>query len=296
MARQSTGFAVRVLRSLPPRGLRVAYLECEIQKVSEKMFRIKALEFALALIAFTAGIGSAMETSTPGLVQTTGTVTVTGRVTTSDGKPVPNARVYIPGTNEATRTDANGYYTLTGVPGGPQAVVVRERGYVPVRAEAKFSTKPSDRARNHVDVKLLTPGEVAAVATQSARDSAGLDKVGFFRRESEIRGAYFITPDQIAEMKPATTSDIFRQVPVLVQTIGRSGPVLRGVQGCLITYVDGLPWRSMFPGDLDTYVPAREVVAAEVYPPGQPPPPPFVRGVPRSNCTTLAIWTRSRIG
>jgi hypothetical protein len=260
------------------------------------MFKIRAVESALALIAFVACVSSAMETSTPGLVQTTGTVTVTGRVTSSDGKPVPNARVYVPGSNEATRTDANGNYTLTGVPGGPQVVVVRQRGYAPVQVEAKFSTKRSDRARNHVDVKLLTPSELATSTAQWARDSAALDKVGFFRRESAARGAYFISPQQIAEMKPSTTSDIFRQVPILTQTIGRTGPVLRGAQGCLLTYVDGLPWRSMFPGDLDTYIPARDVVAAEVYPPGQVPPPPFVRGVPRSSCTTLGIWTRSRVG
>jgi Carboxypeptidase regulatory-like domain len=260
------------------------------------MTKIRAVMSALALIAFTVCVSSAMETSAPGLVQTTGTVTVTGRVTTTDGKPVSNARVYVPGSNEATRTDANGNYTLTGVPGGPQVVVVRERGYAPVQVDAKFSTKRSDRARNHVDVQLLTPGELATSTAQSARDSAGLDKVGFFRRESAGRGAYFITPDQIAEMKPSTTSDIFRQVPVLTQTSGRTGPVLRGAQGCLLTYVDGLPWRSMFPGDLDTYIPARDVVAAEVYPPGQVPPTPFVRGVPRSSCTTLGIWTRSRVG
>jgi Carboxypeptidase regulatory-like domain len=260
------------------------------------MLRIKAVECALALIAFTACVGSAMETSTPVVVQTTGTVTVTGRVTTTDGKPVSNARVYVPGSNEATRTDANGNFALTGVPAGPQVVVVRQRGYVPVQVDAKFSTKRSDRARNHVDVKLLTPSEVATSTAQSARDSAALDKVGFFRRESAGRGAYFIAPDQIAQMKPASTSDIFRQVPILTQTIGRTGPVLRGAQGCLLTYVDGLPWRPMFAGDLDTYVPARDVLAAEVYPPGQVPPPPFVRGVPRSRCTTLAIWTRSRVG
>lgn len=260
------------------------------------MLKIKAVASALALIAFTVCVSSAMEPSTPGLVQTPGTVTVTGKVTTTDGRPVSNARVYVPGSNEATRTDANGNYTLTGVPGGPQVVVVRQRGYAPVRVEAKFSTKRSDRARNHVDVKLLTPSELAASTAQSARDSAALEKVGFFRRESAGRGAYFITPDQIAQMKPSTTSDIFRQVPILTQTIGRTGPVLRGAQGCLLTYVDGLPWRSMFPGDLDTYIPARDVVAAEVYPPGQVPPPPFARGVPRSSCTTLGIWTRSRMG
>jgi hypothetical protein len=175
-------------------------------------------------------------------------------------------------------------------------VVVRQRGYAPVQVDAKFSTKPSDRARNHVNVTLLTPTELATNTAQSARDSAALDKVGFFRRESADRGAYFITPDQIAEMKPSTTSDIFRSVPILTQTSGRTGPVLRGAQGCLLTYVDGLPWRSMFPGDLDTYIPARDVLAAEVYPPGQLPPTPFVRGIPRASCTTLGIWTRSRVG
>jgi hypothetical protein len=259
------------------------------------MFRIKEFAAAFAVIAATVCVSSAMQPTTA-VAQTTGTVTVTGRVTTQDGKPVPNARVYVPGSSEVTQTDARGNYTLNGVPGGPQVVVVRARNYVPVRTEAKFSTKPSDRARNHVNVTLLTPGEAASASAQWAQDSAGLAKVGFFQRESTIRNAYFIAPDDIARLKPARVSDIFRGVPVITQGIGRTGPVLRGAQGCLITYVDGLPWRPMFAGDLDAFVPVREVVAAEVYGPGQIPPPPLVRGVPRSSCTTAAIWTRSRIG
>src|SRR5712675_1044896 len=102
------------------------------------MFRIRAVESALALIAFTVCVSSAMEPSTPAAVQTPGTVTVTGRVTTSDGKPVANARVYVPGTNEATRTDANGNYSLTGVPGGPQQVVVRQRATSRCRSTRSF--------------------------------------------------------------------------------------------------------------------------------------------------------------
>ena len=260
------------------------------------MSRIKAVELAAALIAFTASISSGMQIAPASAVQATGTVTVTGKVTTSDGKPVSDARVYVPGSNEATRTDAGGNYSLAGVPGGPQVVVVRKSGYAPVRSEAKFSTKPSDRARNHVDVTLLTTDEAATVSAQSARDSAALDKVGFFSRESSVRGAYFITPDQIDKQKSVRVSDLVRQVPVIVETVGRTGPVLRGIRGCLITYVDGFPWRSMFPGDLDSYVSARDVVAIEVYGPGQAPPTPFVRGAFRSNCTTLALWTRSGMG
>jgi len=260
------------------------------------MFRIKEFASAVAVIAFTVSVSSAMQPPTGAAAQTSGTVTVTGRVTTKEGKPVPDARVYVPGSSEVTQTDARGNYTLNGVPGGPQVVVVRERGYVPVRTEAKFSTKRSDRARNRVNVTLLTPGEAASAAAQWAHDSTGLAKVGFFQRESRNRGAYFITPDQIAQKKPVRLSDIFRGVPVLTEGIGRTGPVLRGAQGCLITYVDGLLWRSMFQGDLDTFVPVREVVAAEVYGPGQTPPPPLVRGIPRLSCTTLAIWTRSGIG
>src|SRR3954470_1277246 len=119
----------------------------------------------------------------------TGTVTVTGRVTTRDGAPVVNARVYVPGTGVATRTNANGNYTLAAVAAGPQSVVVRRNGYPVGRTDAKVSTKASDRARNRIDVVLSTESEAAADATQRKRALAGLDKVGFAQRQSTIRGA-----------------------------------------------------------------------------------------------------------
>ena len=225
-----------------------------------------------------------------------GAVTVTGRVTARDGTPVANARVYVPGTGAATRTDANGNFALAGVTAGPQSVVVRRAGYAVVRTDAKFSTKPSDRARNRIDVVLPTESEAAADVAQRERDVAGLEKIGFSQRQSTMRGAYFLSPDDIAEMKPSRVSDIFRGTPVVFESPGPYGPVLRGAQGCLLTYVDGLPWRSMFPGDLDTDIPVRDVVAAEVYPPGQTPPAPFFRASLRRNCTTIGLWTRAATG
>ena len=253
--------------------------------------------YAAAMAAAVAGVScSSMQSTPPGPSVNAGSVTVTGRVTNSAGAAIGNARVYVPGTGEATRTDANGYYSLTGVPGGPQVVVVRRYGYSPVRTDVKFSTKPSDAERNRIDVTLPTPGEAVAEATLRRSDSVGLANTGFFGRQSAIRDAYFITPQQIDDMNPRTVSDLFRGVPVLTESPGAYGTVLRGVQGCLLAYVDGLPWRSMFAGDLDTDIPIRDVVAAEVSPPGRAPPAPFVRGRPRQNCTTVGIWTRSAMG
>jgi carboxypeptidase family protein len=263
--------------------------------VEAKMYATRMI-LAVGVAMTTLGGCTRMQPAPSGEVASGGTVTVTGRVTNSAGNPVANARVYVPGTGEATRTDANGSYTLTGVPGGPQEVVVRSYGYVPVRTDAKFSTKPSDAERNRVNVTLATPSEAAALANQRASDSAGLARTGFLQRESSIRGAYFITPDEIQDEKARRVSDILRRVPVIVETAGPYGTALRGAQGCLLTYVDGLPWRSMFPGDLDTDIPARDVVAAEVYPPGMVPPSPYLRGNARRNCTTVGIWTRSAMG
>jgi len=260
------------------------------------MCRYKGLLTAAVLVFATSSAALSQVTNASYGMSSVGTVNVTGRVTTSDGKPVANARVYIPGTGEATRTDANGKYVLRGVPAGPQSVVVRRNGYAVVRTDVKFSTKASDRARNHIDVTLPTASEAVAVANQRDRDLSGLEKVGFVQRQQTVKNAYFISPDDIAQINPNRVSDLFRNVPVVVQSAGRYGPVLRGAQGCLITYVDGLPWRSMFPGDLDSDIPVRDVVAAEVYPPGQTPPAPFLRGSPRRNCTTIGLWTRSAAG
>jgi hypothetical protein len=259
------------------------------------MNSIKTLRMISLALVLTA-CSRATSTENSSLATGTGTIRVTGHVADNNGTPIANARVYIPGADAATRTDANGNYALNGVPDGPQEVVVRSRGYAPTRVDAKFSTKRSDRDRNHVDVTLLTPSQAVAVANQQQRDSIGLARNGFLQRQQLVRGAYFLTPEEIAGTRATTTSDLFRQVPLLTEVPGPTGPVLRGATGCLNTYVDGLRWRTMFPGDLDTYIPVNDVVAAEVYPPGTVPPAPFARGSGRLNCTTLAIWTRSSVG
>src|SRR5213593_4510328 len=132
-------------------------------------------------------------------------------------------------------------------------------------------------ARDDVDLAQLTPEERAALLAQQARDSARLEAVGFSKREATITDAYFIEPDEIAAIEPKAISDIFRHIPVLIERPGPPGTQLRGGQGCFLTYVNGSALRARVPNELDTFIRARDVLAAEVYPPGQSPPEPFAR-------------------
>jgi hypothetical protein len=146
--------------------------------------------------------------------------------------------------------------------------------------------------RSDVDIAQLTPEQMAAILAQVAKDSVRLEKTGFLHRAATIDDAYFVTPEEIAAMQPRTIADIFRHVPVLIEA---PNPVSsrRGNQGCFINYINGIVRRARVPSELDTFIHPRDVVAAEVYPPGQLPPAPFNRSSNASSCTTVALWTRT---
>ena len=146
--------------------------------------------------------------------------------------------------------------------------------------------------RSDVDIAQLTPEQMAAMLAQAAKDSIRLENTGFLQRAATIQDAYFVFPEEIAAMQPRTIADIFRHVPVLIEAPNPVGSRLRGSQGCFINYVNGIVRRAKLPTELDTFIQARDVVAAEVYPPGQLPPSPFDRSSNGASCTTVALWTR----
>ena len=223
-----------------------------------------------------------------------GGVTVTGRVTDSEGSPIQGATITIGNAGENAVSDADGRYTLSNVPAGPAAVVASREGYATAHAAGKFSTKPSDSDRNTIDIELLRPAEIALLDARQTRDSVALEKNGFLEREASVRDGYFIRPDDIDRIQPKTISDIFRHVPFsVIETSGPSSGMLHSARTCYVTYVNGLVRRVTAPSDLDTFIRARDVMAAEVYPPGQPPRAAFARSAARSGCTTVAVWTRS---
>lgn len=126
----------------------------------------------------------------------------------------------------------------------------------------------------------------------TVQDQDRLEKVGFNVRRSASRSAYFVNSDQIAAMHPRTIADIFRHVPVLLESpFPYQNRLSVGPAPCFMTYVDGLLRRGKAPSSLDTFTRVKDVIGAEVYLPGELPPA-FAKSTADQGCTTVAIWTR----
>ena len=141
-------------------------LEREIHIV----FRTVAL-----LLVITALIGSPPAT----LLAQPAVGTLAGRIVDSEaGRPVADARVAIEGSTASTTTDADGRFTLAGVPAGPQRLVVSRDGFETVRAEvtvAGGSTTVDVRlpfALNVTESVVVGGRVVGALGLESAPTSA----------------------------------------------------------------------------------------------------------------------------
>ena len=99
---------------------------------------------------------------------------VTGRVTETGGTPVPNASVSVQNTTIGAISAADGRFTLTNVPNGPQVLIARRIGYH--RAVQALGTS-IDTVEIHLDPDLLqletvvVTGQATTVSSQSAANA-----------------------------------------------------------------------------------------------------------------------------
>src|SRR6185312_1623197 len=70
-----------------------------------------------------------------------GSAVLTGRVTSTEGKPLEGAMVLLLGTQLSARSNADGAFRLIGLPAGTQSVEVREIGYSPKRFAVDLSPR-----------------------------------------------------------------------------------------------------------------------------------------------------------
>lgn len=223
---------------------------------------------------------------------TAGNATVSGRVVLEGGATNAGSRVELVGTEVVVLTNEKGEFTMTKLPSGSHILLARHLGY-------GAATVPVDlTSREPQKVTITLPRFVAIMdpVLVTARRSAILDRVGFNQRKKSGNG-YFVGPEQIQRMHPNSVNDILRQVPGLRVTYsgmrssvssrrGRSS--FRDIPACVRYFLDGMPWLTTTPGDIEGFVNGNEVVAVEVYNSANIPAR-YMGGM--GNCTTVLLWT-----
>jgi carboxypeptidase family protein/TonB-dependent receptor-like protein len=224
-----------------------------------------------------------------------GNATVSGRVILEGSASNAGSRVEVVGTDVVAVTNEKGEFTLRNLPSGSQVLVARHLGF-------GAETVPVDlSSREPKQVNIQLPKFVAVIepVRVTARRAAGLDKVGFTLRKKSGMG-YYLDQEQIQRMHPNYITDILRQVPGLRVSFTAQGASVSSTRGasslsggdCVAYYVDGMPWLSTAPGDVNNFVNGSEVVGVEVYQ-GSNTPAEYSRTM--QNCTTIVLWTKFKI-
>ena len=221
----------------------------------------------------------------------TGKAVLRGRVILEGNAAGAGSRVEVAGTDAVGTTDAKGEFTLSNLPSGTHVLVARHIGY----AADAVAVDLSSRETKSVTVTLPKFINVLDPVLVNARREASLDRVGFARRKRSGMGHY-ISPEQIARMKPLRITDVLRQVPGLRVNYSPEGETItssRGAGGssCVVYFLDEMRWQSVTPGDINSFVSGNEVVAVEVY--HGTAPAQYSMGT--GNCTTIVLWTRMKI-
>ncbi len=220
-----------------------------------------------------------------------GNATVSGRVVLEGSPTNAGSRVEVVGTDVVALTNEKGEFTLRNLPSGSQILLARHLGFGAETVPVDLSSREPKR----VTIKLPKYVAIIEPVVVTARRTASLDKVGFTGRKKSGAG-YFLDPEQIQRMRPQRLTDILRQVPGLRVNYTSRGEVVSSTRGatsgCVQYYVDGMPWMSSEPGDINMFVNGSEVAGAEIYQETNAPAQ-YSRGM--QNCTTIVLWTKSRI-
>jgi hypothetical protein len=218
----------------------------------------------------------------------TGTATLTGVVRGPAGNPVPAAQVHVLGARGIAVTDAEGSYTLSGLPAGTHELEVRRIGYGITNAWVELRDNATMRGDMRMErVVNLDSVRVVAVSTRYKE---------FAAHQKLALGGRFIGPDQIQRRHFNRTSDLIRSIPGIVLRNSRSGRTRAYIAGggneCVMSVaINGF---SGWSDDPDAFsvddVHPRDVGAVEIYGGGG-----YVGGGPPDidhGCGTIVIWTK----
>jgi len=223
-----------------------------------------------------------------------GSAVVRGVVRDQSGRPLANVNVGLLDRPGTVATDADGRFTLGGVPAGTQTMEVRAIGFalarrvVALRSGAPTETVVSlDRAAQ----------SLATVRVLGDRSSSRYSRTGFEDRMRRSMG-WFMTGDEIERKSGIYLGDVLRYAPGLIPNYTRAGRAYKmranwGGEHCTPTYyLDGVRWIPLDKDpilELERFISLRDVYGMEVYGGQAGTPAQFDVG---SGCGAVVIWTK----
>lgn len=215
--------------------------------------------------------------------------TLAGSVMTPDGRPIEGAAVSVDGGTRPATTDAEGRFTISGLPAGTRRVYARRIGFRPTT----LPTELTSFATQHLDIVMMNPvAQLDAVFVRARRDRA-LDNVGFTRRARSSLGSYK-TRAEIRQMNPHRLSDVLRRMPEYASARRRMR-IIGQVRPCPNLIIDGIVWPLFEASELDFVIHPGEIAAIEAYSGASVPAEFSHRGGTQAGCETVVIWTRARV-
>jgi TonB-linked SusC/RagA family outer membrane protein len=232
-------------------------------------YLVKLRFLLLVLISLTTSLGAWAQA---------GTGTINGRVTDAKNEGIPGVTVLVDGTSVGGSTNADGTFTIGGVPVGAQTLVISFVGYATVRqpvtvVAGKTTTVPAQKLSENATA--LGEAVVVGYGTQRRQDVTG--SVTTVTSKDFVRGQV-TNPEQLVQGKVAgvqiTTSG---GAPGAATTIRiRGGSSLNASNDPLIV-IDGVPVDNsgvsgasnalalINPNDIETFTVLKDASATAIY-------------------------------
>lgn len=194
-----------VLLQVQREGMAGAALRTSIAEAAGVMVRNLSLSAAAARTFAAADARVAADTATRRL---TGTAAVSGRVTTAEGSPVSGAQLGVVDAASTTRSEADGRFTLAGLPAGTQVLEARQIGFLLAQQPVELRAGRT----GHSDVRLSR-----IVTLDSVRVVAQRSRLREFERRSGKGTAAALVMDeaQLEKLNVSEIGDAFRHGRVL---------------------------------------------------------------------------------
>jgi hypothetical protein len=242
---------------------------------------------------------SVQSDSGPAVQMMRGVGRLRGSVVGASSRPIPGARVSMWGTGIEVTSDADGKFSLTGLPSGTHMVEVRAVGFTPATQAVDIVQGASGSTEIEL-ANLAFALDTVRVTAQRERIYTSASTAAFERRRKYAVG-HVIDEAEIEKRRPIVLTDLLRTVPGVTVVPGkrsgwdvfmRGGHAILGSGYCRPDiWIDGARVTNdeMFPFDMMVQV--NDVRVVEVYARAGLVPPDLAS---TSGCGVIGVWTGAR--